>query len=195
MYDWRVRPLSTALAEPSLFLSEKSLIDAGYPSRSTAMERLGEIVISHSADPNPAHVLSDIACLIGNELRGDACSIYLFDQAREWLVLSGTVGLNQESIGKVRMSIHEGLTGLTAREKRPVIVPCDADQHPSFKYFAESGEDPYESFLGVPIVAGEEIIGVLVVQTVESRMFANDEVGTLVEHALAMGPLIRNRRP
>lgn len=171
------------------------MIDAGSTHRATAMERLGEIVISHSADPNPAHVLSDLACLVGNELRGDACSIYLFDQASEWLVLSGTVGLNQESIGKVRMSIDEGLTGLTAREKRPVIVPCDADQHPNFCYFPESGEDPYESYLGVPIVANDEVIGVLVVQTVESRMFANDEIGSLVEHALAMGPLIRNRRP
>jgi signal transduction protein with GAF and PtsI domain len=49
--------------------------------------------------------------------------------------------------------------------------------------------------LGVPIVANDEVIGVLVVQTVESRMYANDEIGQLVEHALAMGPLIRNRRP
>ncbi len=187
--------MSTAIAASTSHLWENSLIDAGYSQRSTAIERLGEIVISHSADPDPAHVLSDIACLIGNELRGDACSIYLFDRAGEWLVLSGTVGLNQECIGKVRMSIDEGLTGLTAREKRPVIVPCDADQHPCFLYFPESGEDPYESFLGVPIVAASEIIGVLVVQTVESRMFANDEVGRLVEHALAMGPLIRNRRP
>jgi phosphotransferase system enzyme I (PtsP) len=188
--------LSTAIATPASFdLWENYLIDAGSSRHASAMERLGEIVFSHAADPNPAHVLSDIACLVGNDLRADVCSIYLYDQPREWLVLSGTVGLNLESIGKVRMSIDEGLTGLTAREKRPVIIPCDADQHPCFRYFPESGEDPYESFLGVPIVAGEEVIGVLVVQTVESRMFANEEVGALVEHALAMGPLIRNRRP
>jgi phosphotransferase system enzyme I (PtsP) len=187
--------MSTAFATTSSTFWENSLIDAGFSRRASAIERLGEIVVSHAADPNPAHVLSDIACLVGNDLHADVCSIYLFDQAKEWLVLSGTVGLNLESVGNVRMSIDEGLTGLTAREKRPVIVACDADQHPSFRYFPESGEDRYESFLGVPIVAGDEVIGVLVVQTVESRMFANEEVGALVEHALALGPLIRNRRP
>ena len=40
--------------------------------------------------------------------------------------------------------------------------------HPRFKYFPEAGEDPYRSFLGVPIVERGLLQGVLVVQTIEA---------------------------
>ena len=44
---------------------------------------------------------------------------------------------------------HEGLTGLVAEQVMPVAVE-DARNHPRFKYFKESGEEVYHSFLGVP---------------------------------------------
>ena len=86
------------------------------------------------------------------------------------LVLGATVGLKPESIGRVRMRLDEGLTGLVAEQMTPVMV-ADAFQHPRFKYFPEAGEDPYHSFLGVPLVEGGALQGVLVVQTVEPRVF------------------------
>ncbi len=47
------------------------------------------------------------------------------------------------------MPLHEGLAGLVAEQVRPVAVD-DASHHPRFKYFKESGEEEYHSFLGVP---------------------------------------------
>ena len=51
-------------------------------------------------------------------------------------------------------------------------VFADATAHPRFKYFGEAGEDPYHSFLGVPLIDRGLLQGVLVVQTVEPRTFA-----------------------
>ena len=66
-------------------------------------------------------------------------------------MLAATVGLRPESVGRVRMRLTEGLAGLVAEQLRPQVV-ADATLHPRFKYFREAGEDPYRSFLGVPMI-------------------------------------------
>ena len=72
------------------------------------------------------------------------------------------------------MRLTEGLAGLVAEQLRPLVVE-DATQHPRFKYFREAGEDPYHSFLGVPLIDRGVLQGVLVVQTVEPRAFSDDD--------------------
>jgi len=66
-------------------------------------------------------------------------------------VLSATHGLRKESIGHVRMSPEEGMTGLVAQTERPLFT-SRADEHPRFKYFPETGEEMFRSFGGVPLL-------------------------------------------
>ena len=103
------------------------------------------------------------------------------------LVLGATVGLKHEAVGRVRMRLDEGLTGLVGEELRPVMV-AEAFHHPRFKYFPEAGEDPYHSFLGVPLIEGGTLQGVLVVQTREERTFLPGEVRLLVTVAAQLAP-------
>ena len=76
-------------------------------------------------------------------------------------MLAATVGLQPDSVGRIRMRLDEGLVGLVAEQLRPLIVD-DAPAHPRFKYFKEAGEDPYRSFLGVPLIDRGLLQGVLV---------------------------------
>ena len=62
------------------------------------------------------------------------------------------------------------LPGLVAEEVRPVAVE-QVKNHPRFKYFREAGEDDLQSFLGVPLIDRGVLQGVLVVQTLEPRLF------------------------
>ncbi|MDA1162837.1 MAG: GAF domain-containing protein [Planctomycetota bacterium] len=105
---------------------------------------------------------------IANELEFDACSVFALDGQTSDLVLTATMGLNQSSVGCVRMQLTEGLVGLVAQELQPVYVE-NAPEHPRFRYFTEAGEDPFVSFLGVPILMCGRLCGVLVVQTAEPR--------------------------
>lgn len=136
------------------------------------------------------HGVTDVASLIGNSLECNACSIYLIDPASQQLVLSGTVGLRQDCVGKIQMSFDEGLTGLVAQEKRPVVVLHHASSHPRFRYFPEAGEDLYESFLGVPIVDRASVIGVLVAQTFELAKFSHADIQRLTEAGRTLGPIV-----
>src|SRR5260370_23019210 len=85
------------------------------------------------------------------------------------------------------MPLSEGLTALFGEQLSQVMVP-DAFRHKRFKYFPEAGEDPYRSFLGVPLLEGGTLPGVLVVQTKESRTLSPTEVRTLGTRAAPLAP-------
>src|SRR5205085_8923392 len=94
-------------------------------------------LVAHSHDPG--ETLGNIVRLIQGRFHTAVCSVYVTAPERGELVLGATVGLKPESIGKVRMRLDEGLTGLVAERMAPVMV-ADAFGHPRFKYFPEAGE-------------------------------------------------------
>ena len=70
----------------------------------------------------------------------------------------------------------------------------DAQNHPRFKFFREAGEESYQSFLGVPLIDRGVLQGVLVVQTMEPRVFSEDEIGMLSEAAAQVAPVVSEAR-
>jgi len=123
----------------------------------------------------------------------DVCSAYLLEPDRSNLVLAATLGLHPRSIGTLRMPLNEGLTGLVAERVVPVAVD-DVRSHPRFKYFKESGEDEYHSFLGVPLVDHGILQGVLVVQTKDPRVYRENEIRMLTEAASQVAPVVSEAR-
>jgi starch phosphorylase len=154
------------------------------------LEEIGRLV-SHSG--RASETLANIVLLIQRRFLADACSVYLLEPDRANLVLAATIGLRPDSIGRIRMRLSEGLAGLVAEQLRPQVV-ADAPKHPRFKYFPEAGEDPYRSFLGVPVIDRGLLQGVLVVQTVEPRDFGPDVVRMLVTAGTQLAPLVAEAR-
>ncbi|HLN28758.1 MAG TPA: putative PEP-binding protein [Gemmataceae bacterium] len=154
------------------------------------LEEISQLV-SHSH--HPGETLANIVNLIQKRFHTDVCSVYLLEAEQGELVLGATVGLKPESVGRVRMRIDEGLTGLVAEKMTPVMV-SDAFTHPRFKFFPEAGEDPYHFFLGVPLVEGGALQGVLVVQTREPRTFSPNETRMLVTVGAQLAPLVSEAR-
>ncbi|HAZ80292.1 MAG TPA: phosphoenolpyruvate-protein phosphotransferase PtsP [Porticoccaceae bacterium] len=132
---------------------------------------------------NSARSLTEVLAIIVKEVRfamnAGVCSVYLYDPSDTRYVLMATEGLRQESIGKVRLSMRQGLVGLVAAKEEPLNLE-DADQHPNFSYFEETGESPFHSFLGVPIIHHRKVLGVLVLQQENRRRFASEEEAFVV---------------
>ena len=116
--------------------------------------------------------LNEIVQMVARHMRSPVCSIYLFDESKAELVLRATQGLNPESIGKVRMKLGEGLTGLAVQELRS-INERQSSQNPHFKSFPGIGEEKFESFLVVPIVRGQTRIGAIVLQNSQKNYFSD----------------------
>ena len=154
---------------------------------------LEEIANLAAEEGQPAETLMNVVALIAKRFETDVCSAYLLEPDRANLVLAATVGLRRECIGKLRMAIHEGLAGLVAEQMNPVAVE-QAHSHPRFKYFHEAGEDAYQSFLGVPLIDRGVLQGVLVVQTVDPRVFTEEEIKMLGEAAAQVAPVVSEAR-
>ncbi|MCK4882423.1 MAG: GAF domain-containing protein, partial [Candidatus Omnitrophica bacterium] len=116
--------------------------------------------------------------MIASHMKSDVCSIYLFYDDVQELILKATTGLNQNFIGDIRLKLNEGLTGLALKELRP-ICKRNASQNSSFRYFPGLGEEQYESFLAAPIVRGRNRIGVIVIQNTIKDYFSDTDVKAL----------------
>ncbi len=168
-------------------------IDIANTAEGSLLWTLEEIGRHVSQSGNASETLTNIVQLIQRRFGTDVCSVYLLEPDRSNLVLAATIGLRQEGVGRVRMRVNEGLAGLVAEQLGPVVVE-DATRHPRFKYFKEAGEDPYHSFLGVPLVDRGLLQGVLVVQTVEPRTFGLDVVRMLTTAGTQLAPIVREAR-
>ena len=132
--------------------------------------------------------LDEFVSAIQSSMQVKVASIYLLRPGAE-LELSATEGLKKSAVHKTRMKPGEGLVGHVALTARPLNL-ADAPRHPLFSYRPETGEDPFNSFLGVPILRGGRTLGVLVVQSIQARTFTEAEVEDLLTVAMVLAEII-----
>jgi len=132
--------------------------------------------------------LNKLVSLIAANMVAEVCSIYL-RRAGGSLELFATEGLNRDAVHRTRLKTGEGLVGLVAETAAPVSL-SDAPSHPKFSYRPETGEDPYRSFLGVPIVRGERVFGVLTVQNRTQRQYDEEEEEALLTIAMVLAEVV-----
>jgi phosphotransferase system enzyme I (PtsP) len=148
-------------------------------------------LILHSHDLQ--ETLDNIVTIIARRMGTDVCSIYLLEEDGETLRLAATKGLSKASVGKITMKTSEGLTGL-AIEQRGVVNIRNAPEHPRYKYFRETKEERYHSFLGVPFFERKTPVGVIVVQTRDPRSFTQAEISTLATIAYQISSIVINAK-
>jgi len=137
--------------------------------------------------------LQSAVAMVSRYLNADVCSIYLYDEKSDDLVLKATVGLNPSAVGRIRMKPGEGLVGKTFEMLRPIREPAAA-LNPNFKYFKEANEDRFESFLSVPIQRGSRKIGVMAVQHEKQDYFTEIDVVVLRALASQLAGTVENAR-
>jgi phosphotransferase system enzyme I (PtsP) len=132
--------------------------------------------------------LDRIVVLIAANMVAEVCSVYVL-RADSTLELYATEGLNREAVHQTTMSAGEGLVGLIAETAEP-LATSDAQSHPRFSYKAETGEEVYSSFLGVPILRAGNTLGVLVVQNSARRSYSEEEVEALQTTSMVLAELL-----
>lgn len=113
------------------------------------------------------------------EMQTEVCSVYLYDEDSRRYTLMATEGLNQDAVGKVTLERSEGLVGQAGLREEPINID-DAPSHPKYCFLKGTGEEPYKSFLGVPIIHRRKLLGVLVVQHKDQRRYDDSEESFLV---------------
>ena len=192
----RTSKSSSALKRATSQSRTKTVAPPRQPSRRGHSLRLLEDIgtlIGHSHDLQ--ETLEDITQTIAERMGTEVCSLYLYDSKERRLTLWATTGLDRTAVGNVSMNIDEGLSGLVIEKMEPVAV-TDAMTHPRNKYFPETGEERFHSFLGLPIVEKNSPLGVLVIQSRNRRHFSRTEIrllkaiSTQVSHNIVQARLL-----
>jgi phosphotransferase system, enzyme I, PtsP len=149
------------------------------------LRRLREVM----AEPVTAQARLDrIVVLIASNMVAEVCSLYVV-RADGAMELFATEGLNREAVHLTTMRPGEGLVGLIVSSAEPLAL-SDAQHHPAFSYRPETGEEIYQSFLGVPVLRGGATIGVLVVQNRARRAYSEEELEALQTTAMLLAEMI-----
>jgi two-component sensor histidine kinase len=136
-----------------------------------ALRRIGEATGSAFGSREMLQAMAEV----GRRVTGtDLCEIYLATHDGKELVLRASTE-NQDLIGKVSIGVGEGITGLVAQERRSVGVSRKAYKDPRAKYYPLLREEDYESFLAVPLVVRDRVIGVITVRTHEPHQYRPDQ--------------------
>jgi phosphotransferase system, enzyme I, PtsP len=132
--------------------------------------------------------LDRIVVLIAANMIAEVCSIYVA-RGDGVLELYATEGLNRSAVHLTTIREDEGLVGLIATKAEPLAL-SDAQNHPAFSYKPETGEEIYQSFLGVPVLRGGNTLGVLVVQNRAQRLYVEEEIEALETTAMVLAETI-----
>lgn len=119
----------------------------------------------------------------------EVCSAYLLNPQGDSYVLVANEGLNTGAVGRLSLGLNQGLVTLVAERAEPINL-SDATHHPRFHLVPEIGEEPFNAFLGVPVIANRRVLGVLVVQERDARRFDESEEAFLVTLAAQLATVI-----
>lgn len=125
--------------------------------------------------------------------RADVCSLYLTDRDGSGLTLAATNGLDHEAVGVARVRMGQGITGIAARDQHTVTSP-DVHHDPRFAWIRGVDQARFTSMCSVPLVWGEQVVGVLNVQTVESWDFPAGTISFLETLAGLLAGLVEKSR-
>ncbi|GHC76119.1 phosphoenolpyruvate--protein phosphotransferase [Limoniibacter endophyticus] len=155
------------------------------PGPRVLLKRLRDLM-AEAAEPQQR--LDQIVREIARNMVAEVCSLYVL-RSDSVLELYATEGLNPGSVHSAQLQLGQGLVGTIAASARPLSL-SEAQKHPAFTYLPETGEEIYNSFLGVPVLRAGRTLGVLVVQNRANRQYRDDEMEALETTAMVIAEMI-----
>lgn len=121
-------------------------------------------------------LLDELLVRIRDLLEADTAAVLLLDEASGELVARAAKGLEEEVERGVRIPLGQGFAGRIAAGRRPVILDDVDHAHVLNPLLVEKG---IKSMLGVPLIAHDDVLGVLHVGTLVPRTFEEADVELL----------------
>ena len=132
--------------------------------------------------------LNGVVALVVEFMDCDSCLLYRLESGDLILCASNTA--QTSAVGRVRLSLDEGLTGWVARERRLLAIFREAYRDPRFKAFTDLPEDTFEAFLSAPLITRKGVAGVINVQHREAHAHTGGEMELLATVGELVGCLL-----
>lgn len=123
----------------------------------------------------------------------EVCSLYLVDRDGSGITLAATNGIDRHMIGVAHLPLGRGITGGAAADRRPVRSP-DVHQDPRFAWLQGVDHERFSSMCAVPLLWGDQVVGVLNIKTVARRAFPAHEIHFLESVAALLAGIVEKGR-
>jgi signal transduction histidine kinase len=117
-------------------------------------------------------LLDELLTRIREALEADTCAVLLLDESGD-LVARAAKGLEEEVEQRLRIPVGQGFAGRIAATQQPVVIE-DVDHSEVLSPILR--DKGVKSLLGVPLIAGDQILGVVHVGTLVPRVFAEPDI-------------------
>lgn len=126
---------------------------------------------------------------------GNWASAWLFLLDPETNVLRGCVAtqMSPADMATVRFPLGEGLSGAVGATRRPLHA-ADMRGHPAAPRPEPAAQCGHVSYLGVPVLLGDRLLGVLSLSAPVPRAYSDEEVGLLAAFAAQAALAMENAR-
>jgi len=151
-----------------------------FRERSELLDFLLEVATSTAQSLDLDKLLESVAQHIQRVLHYDLFAILLYSDRRKDLSIRFAIGHRAEVVKSVRIKLGEGITGIAAATREPILVP---DVRNDDRYL--NSLDAVRCELAVPMVAHQRLVGVIDIQSTQ--------VGAYNEYDRAMLRLIGSR--
>jgi phosphotransferase system enzyme I (PtsP) len=156
---------------------------------SRQLNELARIVREVDTAPDLEHALHVLVRRTREFMGVDVCTVYFTVEDEKRHVVVATEGLSSHTIGNLECGFGKGLIGRIAESLQPLNleqVPQELDRD----FLRQTGAEPYQSFLGVPIVHKTHLQGVLVVRQRTQRRFKDADEALLITLSAQLGAAI-----
>ncbi len=146
-----------------------------YKSYIDAVSKISKAITS---DLYLEDVLKLIVTLTANVMKVKICALWLLDSKTQTLKIRATQALSQEYLKERILKVGEGIVGLVAKDKKPVIIN-NVLEDPKYKEKQLARKVGLMSMLSVPMMVKKRVIGVINCYTTSIYQFSKSDIKLL----------------
>jgi GAF domain-containing protein len=178
-FDLADRELLIILANQAALALENARLHAEEHRQAEEMLILNELARRISASLDLKATLEAIVAAASELIPCALAEVSLWDERTEMLTLLALRCEPERTypLGK-SFPPGEGYTGWIVRHRQPLLIP-DVDARHNIRPHLLPGELPFQAYAGVPLVAGETLVGTLVLVANEAGAFGPEDIRLL----------------
>jgi phosphoserine phosphatase RsbU/P len=173
-------PVRAAPPSPTAAQAAPRLRQAALPRQHLTtdeqLQRLKRVTDLELAHLDLDEFLAELLDRVRGLLAADTAAVLLYDQRSDELIATAAAGLEEEVTQGVRIPLGKGFAGQIAAQRHAVALEHVDHTTVLNPLLVDKG---IRSLLGVPLLAGSDVVGVLHVGTLTARQFTRDDAELL----------------
>ncbi len=162
---------------------------ARFRERAELLDFLLDVSAATSETLDLDRILANVAEIVKEVVPYDLFAILLYSEKRAGLRILHSIGHREEVIKSLVIPLGEGITGLAASRRQPVLIP-DVRKEPAYL----NALDAVRSELAVPMVARGKLVGVIDLQSTRLNAYNQQDRALVMLIASRVAVSIDNAR-